>query len=299
MSIIKNTPNFLKHAGLSFTTLINSTIDLIKDPGTLGVYVYLASKPNDWKISERNLQNRFERGRDYIRARMSELKLLGLLKSTAIRDDKGIIIRWETILYNEPQITENPYSGENPRNNAQITDHPDYWKSRHLDNPPTTNKRLKQIKENNNIALFDEWYSHYPRKKGKSAAVKWFNKNKPTKEFVAMLIEDVIKRKASDWNGKEETYIPYASTYLNQSIWEDAIDSKHSEKPKFPTPDERAANEQLIRQREVEAQKRKEEEIESSKGFNSLLNEAKKKISFKERLRIYQLSQEKIKNEST
>lgn len=143
MSIVKNTPHILKHSGLSFTTLINNTLDCIKNPGTLGIYVYLASKPSDWEISESNLQSRFNKGRDYIRARMAELKLLGLLKSTAIKNKQGRIIRWETVLLNEVQITENPSCG------VQITEKPPSGQPSTLENPPTTNKRSIQIKETN------------------------------------------------------------------------------------------------------------------------------------------------------
>lgn len=144
MSIIKNTPNILKHSGLSFTSLINKTLDAIKDPSALGIYVYLASKPADWEISETNLQRRFGKGRDFIRARLSELKLLGLLKSVAIKNERGQIIRWETMLFNEVQSSE--IKGN--KDKTQFTENPPSGKSRGLVDPPTTNKRSKKIKDN-------------------------------------------------------------------------------------------------------------------------------------------------------
>jgi|SRR5690349_5456514 len=142
MSIVKNTPNFLKLSKLPFTTLLNKTIDLIKDPGALGIYLYLSSKSDDWEISETNLKNRFGKGRDYIRDRLSELKALGLIETFAIKDKKGRIVKWETVLYNEPHFPENPSSGE-----VHITEKPASGKTRHLEKPPTTNKRFKEIKE--------------------------------------------------------------------------------------------------------------------------------------------------------
>lgn len=132
MSIQKNVPNLLKHSGFSFTTILNKTIEVIEDPAALGIYVYLASKPMDWKISETNLRNRFNKGGDFIRSRLAYLKKLGLLKSIAIRDEKQRILRWETVLYSEIQKGENPTTGE-------VT---------HVENtPPFTNKRIKKIKD--------------------------------------------------------------------------------------------------------------------------------------------------------
>ena len=147
MSIVKNTPHYLKHSKKSFTTLQNSTLEAIKDPSTLGVYVYLASKPDDWEISETNLKNRFGKGRDYIRTRLSELKRIGLLKTIAIRDTKGRVTRWETVLYNEVQKPGIQSSGNK---DIQNPENPPSGKTRHLENPPTTNKRIKKIKDINN-----------------------------------------------------------------------------------------------------------------------------------------------------
>jgi len=42
MSIVKNTPHYLKHSGSFFTTIINKTIESIQDPAALGIYLYLA-----------------------------------------------------------------------------------------------------------------------------------------------------------------------------------------------------------------------------------------------------------------
>jgi hypothetical protein len=119
------------------------------------------------------------------------------------------------------------------------------------------------------MASFESFYSVYPRKKGKQDAIKWFKKNKPTAEFVSTLIEDVTKRTQTEWNGKEPQYLPYPATYLNGKRWEDAIETSAPVKPKYPTPDERAANEQKILEREMKAQAEKKAEIEASRDVKS------------------------------
>ena len=121
------------------------------------------------------------------------------------------------------------------------------------------------------LLSFERFYSVYPRKKGKQDAIKWFKKNKPNDEFVSMLVEDVNKRMATEWNGKESQYLPYPASYLNGKRWEDEIESKQPVKPKYPTPDERAANEQKIREREIRSQLDKQKEIEANKGGISKL----------------------------
>jgi len=149
MSIIKNTPNFLKHTGFSFTTIINQMMDLIPDAGALGIYCYLSSKPENWEICQVELQRRFGVGRDYIQNKIAILKEVGAIKIQSIRDEKGKITHWETQLVNcldveninkklsTDQITENPYSGcEKSRIlKNQILDNPEAGKT------DTSNKR--------------------------------------------------------------------------------------------------------------------------------------------------------------
>lgn len=146
MSIVKNTPHYLKHSQSTFTTILNKTIEAIADPAALGIYIYLASKPDNWEISVTNLKNRFNKGGDFIRFRLAELKRIGLLKSVAIKDEKGKIIRWETVLYNEPQtINSTPEEVE-----TQKVENPPSGESTYVEKPHITNKRDLKIKDINN-----------------------------------------------------------------------------------------------------------------------------------------------------
>lgn len=146
MAIRKNAPNYLRISKKPFTTLLNKTLALIPDAAAMGIYVYLSSKQNDWIIQEKDLMNRFNAGRDFIRTRMKVLKDLGLLIKDAVRDEKGRIVHWETILLNE--ITENPSCGEE---DVHITEKPPSGKPRCLDNPTHTKKRSSEINSGYNI----------------------------------------------------------------------------------------------------------------------------------------------------
>jgi len=233
MSIVKNTPNFLKHSDKGWTTVLNSTIESIKDPATLGIYIYLSSKSENWEISITNLKNRFDRGGDFIKARLAELKKIGLLKSVAIKNEKGQISHWESILFNVPQAVDS----KSIESKNQKGENPPCGESTHLVDPPTTKERLKKIKdinllnpyvdlqstEDENEKLFDDWYKIYPNKQKPHVARKAFHKLNPTIEFVEMLIDDVNKRIKNNWLGRDKSKIPHPSTYLNQREWEGEI----------------------------------------------------------------------------
>lgn len=91
--------------------LINSTINLIKNPETLGLYCYLASKPNDWKINARQLMSHFEVGRDKIYKMINNLMELNLLSRTELRT-KGKFTEYHYHLYLRPfqPCPEKPYT---------------------------------------------------------------------------------------------------------------------------------------------------------------------------------------------
>ena len=296
MSIEKSTPHFLKHSGLSFTTLLNKTIEAIRDPGALGIFVYLASKPTDWEISEKNLQNRFSRGRDYIRARMAELKSIGLLKSIAVKGSDGRIIHWESILYSEPQLSDPPTVVSN-----HITENPHPGKTRSLENPPTTNKRYKQIKDINKPpispkgemsfslskmlednpfhipeSVMSDWLQVRQSKRAKVTPTAWMQINANLLKLQSLglnPIECFMKAVGNGWSGVEVRYFKNDITPMQP-------------KSRYPTNEERIANEQKIREREFKAAEEKKKEIEESKKFKDIVKMATPHISLFERLKV-------------
>lgn len=69
---------------------------------------------------------------------------------------------------------------------------------------------------------FLEFWSAYPRKTGKGAAYKVFNKLKLTKKEKADILSSIEWQKRSDqWLRDNGQFIPYPATYLNQRRWED------------------------------------------------------------------------------
>lgn len=327
MSIIKNTPDILKHNGLSFTTLINDTLELIENPATLGIYVYLASKPSDWVINETNLQNRFRKGRDFIKERIDELKSLRLLKKYSIRDDKGQIVRWETVLFSqpaieEPHITENPDSG---KGESTLLKNQVPGKTRCLEKPTHTNKGYIQIKEENkDLVCSDEqtslrsfpkspktvtiknYLSHpkypsyarlyelYPKHKAGFDGFKAFLALDPHEELYEILLNDIKQRRHRDAQWQDDRFIPYIATYLRNSRWLDAITTAVPKKT-FPTPQERAENERLTKEREAVAQKRKNAEMTQLREFKQLVENRMTDEQRKMGLKSIQTLKDKLK----
>ncbi len=100
MSIKKATTR-LKHNKilLSFTQIFNEVCQGIRHTGAAGIYMYLASKPEDWEICKTELARHFNCGIKHINTCFKHLKDLGLIQISPHKDEKGKILYWETILH--------------------------------------------------------------------------------------------------------------------------------------------------------------------------------------------------------
>ncbi len=116
MSIEKNTKNTLQHEESGFTTNINATLQNINDDAALGVYCYLSSMPAGWNICKIQLQKHFNRGKAHMNRVFAYLKKINAIEVRMVRDDRGQVKGWETILKRKItpliQNTENRYSGK-------------------------------------------------------------------------------------------------------------------------------------------------------------------------------------------
>jgi hypothetical protein len=71
---------------------------------------------------------------------------------------------------------------------------------------------------------FEEFWEAYPRKTGKGAAEKAYEKIKPSKELHETMIRAVRSAALSrQWKKDGGQFIPYPATWLNQKRWEDEI----------------------------------------------------------------------------
>lgn len=69
---------------------------------------------------------------------------------------------------------------------------------------------------------FEDFWEHYPKKKGKGDAFKSWKKLNPNNDLTQQIINSVESLKRTrDWIKDRGKYIPMASTFINQRRWED------------------------------------------------------------------------------
>lgn len=73
-------------------------------------------------------------------------------------------------------------------------------------------------------ASFEEFWKTYPKKKDKERAKKIWAKHK-LYEMKDQIIVDVIERTKKEQQWQTSQFIPHASTYLNNKLWTDSIES--------------------------------------------------------------------------
>lgn len=92
-------------------------------------------------------------------------------------------------------------------------------------------KDKDKIKENNNLLslpqnahAFYAFWGAYPKKKGKQAAEKAFEKLKPDDELLNIILTALEEQKKSaEWQKDNGQFIPYPATWLNGKRWEDEL----------------------------------------------------------------------------
>lgn len=72
------------------------------------------------------------------------------------------------------------------------------------------------------VVGFDAFWEAYPRKVGKGAGRKAWEKLRPTKELTRQILQAVERDKCTEqWKRDGGQFIPYPATWLNQQRWED------------------------------------------------------------------------------
>lgn len=88
------------------------------------------------------------------------------------------------------------------------------------------NKEDKEDKNNKYTAAFLEWWESYPKKVGRGAVVKIWDKQVRGKVELSKMLLILEKQKASDqWQKEGGQFIPNPTTYLNQGRWDDEVES--------------------------------------------------------------------------
>jgi hypothetical protein len=94
-------------------------------------------------------------------------------------------------------------------------------------------------------ARFDVWWTAYPKKTGKTAALKAWTKINPNAATLERMLSTLEwQRNQPQWTKDHGAYVPNPATYLNQGRWDD--------EPFFNTPAESPDDELMARLEAIE-----------------------------------------------
>jgi hypothetical protein len=178
-----------------------------------GILLLLMSHQNGWKISLEHLANDGPDGITAVRTAITQLQESGYLIRNIIRNDKNQIEGSEWILQDPFEKVENLTSENLTLENLE-------------ENLTSGNLTLKKTryKEDNKtdiIAGFEKFWEVYPRKIGKAAALKAFEK--AAKKTDPAHIVECVNRWVQVTNLPEMQFIPHPTTWLNQERWQDDL----------------------------------------------------------------------------
>lgn len=89
---------------------------------------------------------------------------------------------------------------------------------------PESMPESKEVKRNLNQERFDEFWSLYPRKVGKQAALKAWRKIRPDADLHAKIVAAVNSQKTTEqWTIENGRFVPNPTTWLNQGRWDDEL----------------------------------------------------------------------------
>lgn len=112
----------------------------------------------------------------------------------------------------------------------------------------TNTNTNKETRTSPSAPGFEEFWSAYPRRVGKDAALKAFAKRKPDEGLLDRMLCAIKAQNASEaWRKDAGQFIPHPSTWLNEGRWQDEAIAQPQAPPRTyytppppPTPEERA-----------------------------------------------------------
>ncbi|XKK18141.1 DnaD domain protein [Bacillus sp. A17A.1] len=160
-----------------------------------GILAYILSLPDDWVFYMEEIATHAKDKISSLYSGMKELKKYGYVKRFPIKDEKGKIIKWETIVYEVPQE-------ENPHVEIPQMDIP------HIENQTllSTNNLLSTNKQNTNIQSSSSIFSFYENNFGilnsfiAESISQWVNDT--SEELVQAAMERALKHQKK-WNYAE------------------------------------------------------------------------------------------------
>lgn len=201
---------------------------LLKDEAlnaeSLGVLVYLLSKPDDWRVMPGHLAKRFGCGRDKIYRILNDLIAAGYAARLQVRQDDGSFSENNYLISDEKSpLPENPDAAE------AFADNPRQLKTDSTKNGiDSVAARAKAVKKGATeyTEQFEELvWKPYPRKNGtskKDAFRKFARLGTADQDLIISSIPIYAQLKA----GKDEEFIQHLETFINKRTFDTVSVSK-------------------------------------------------------------------------
>jgi biotin operon repressor len=197
MPLIRGHHSFDDH----FTQIPN---DWLRDSrislGAKGLLAQLLTHVPGWKISQESLAHANGIGRDAIRTLINELLDAGYLSRSEQRErgEKGYLGGYT-------------YTTQDPTQDNPTQDNPLHKNNNIKKNNLKNNERIYSDSE------FDLFWSYYPKKVDKGAAVRAFKKALKTSPATEVI--EGAKRYAEDPNLPDKQFVKNPATWLNAEAW--------------------------------------------------------------------------------
>ncbi|MCC2419044.1 DnaD domain protein [Bacillus cereus group sp. Bc222] len=164
-----------------------------------GILAYILTLPDDWIFYMEEVTKHSKDGIASLKAGMKELKECGYVKRFPIKGEDGKISKWETIIYEVPQV-------EKPLVENQLVEKPSV-ENLPVENQPLLNtKELSTNKQNTNIQSSSSIFSFYENNFGilnsfiAENISQWVNDT--SEELVQAAMERALKQQKK-WNYAE------------------------------------------------------------------------------------------------
>ena len=190
-----------------------------------GIYAYIMTLPDDWKLYKSELYTHFSEGRDAIDRAFKELETLGYIMMEKKKDEKGRYVGWDYRIIEsidnsdslKNRLSENPKS-ENPQllstNSSQIT------------NKQSTDNIYSEVSEEIISYLNEKTSSRFKATK----SYKGFINERLKEGFTKEDFFTVIDKKVKDWKGTDYEKYLRPSTLFNASKFQGYLNEKPVEK---------------------------------------------------------------------
>ena len=149
-----------------------------------GLFAYIMTLPDDWKIYQTELVKHFSDGITSVASAMAELEQAGYITKKQERGPRGHMTGWAYTVYEHPQspksgnpILDNPSSDNSPLlstdRNQILTNTNTY-----IPDPSETKSNIVEV-EKHNVAKFEECWKAFGRYGAKGKALAYWKKLSP------------------------------------------------------------------------------------------------------------------------